>query len=119
MKKFLLATVVALSTTVQADTHSFDISLLDELEPNYTIDRNVLLTAYGVIDYYQNNCAGLTDYGKKLTMQSLYKSDLHLLEATELMNTKAFKKGFVVASSSRCNDLRDEMFKIGSRRVFR
>ena len=98
-----------LTVTTTSQAKSFDV----------TTSRNILLSAYGVIDYYQNNCAGLTRRGKQLTMKSLYKSDLYLLKASELTNTKAFKDGYTQASKFACNDLRWELFNIGARELFR
>jgi hypothetical protein len=121
MKKLALATVVALSTfTVQADMTN-DMSFLDKLEPhNVSVSElNTVLTAFGVVDYYQSNCAGLTPHGKKVTKNALYKTDLYMLEATELMNTKAFKQGFIASSKFSCNRLRDELSDAGARRMFR
>ena len=121
MKQLALATAVVLTTlTTQANT-SDDMSFIDKLEPhNVSLSElNTVLIAFGVVDYYQNNCAGLTPYGKKLTKNALYKTDLYMLEATELMNTRAFKQGFITSSKFSCNQLRDELSDAGAGAMFR
>jgi len=121
MKQLALAlATVALSTLTYAST-SDDMSFIDKLEPhNVSLSElNTVLIAFGVVDYYQNNCAGLTPYGKKLTKNALYKTDLYMLEATELMNTRAFKQGFIASSKFSCNQLRDELSDAGASAMFR
>lgn len=118
MKQVVLATLVALTTTVQADAID-DIGLLDELRAQSNVSLEIPLTAFGVIDYYQHNCAGLTPHGKKTTLSALYSTDLHLLTASELTNTKAFRNGFRTASKFGCNDLRYALHDIGARDMFR
>ena len=117
MKGLFLAFGLALTTTVYASPHSFSVA--DEVIESNKVNRNILLTAYGVIDYYRINCAGLTDRGKKLTLKTLYESDLYLLKDSELTNTEAFKFGYKQASKLTCNNLRRELFKAGARSLFR
>lgn len=121
MKGLFLTILLAVTTISQANnTHDFPaVGGVEAKSFDVTTSRNILLSAYGVIDYYQNNCAGLTRRGKQLTMKSLYKSDLYLLEESELTNTKAFKDGYTQASKFACNDLRWELFNIGARELFR
>lgn len=123
MKRLFLTLMLAITTlqTHAKSTHSFNV-LHDTGEITLNakaLDKNILLTAYGVIDYYQRNCAGLTRYGKQLTMETLFKSDLYLLKGSELTNTKAFKDGYTHASKFACDDLRWELFNIGARELFR
>lgn len=117
MKKLAIATMVALSTlTVHASPTS---DTLDEIDAPPKINLEVLLTSFGVVDYYQSNCAGLTPRGQAITHSLLMRSDLYLLTATKLMNTKAFRNGFTAASKFRCNDLREELFDAGAAQMFR
>ena len=114
MKKLVATLATVVSLTAHADSHMFN-----ELSSRTTTDLNVVLNAFGVVDYYSHNCAGLTPYGQETTMKVLHDTDLRLLEASELTNTKAFRNGFTTASKLKCNDLRNELFKVGARRLFR
>ena len=114
MKKLVATLATVVSLTAHADSHMFN-----ELSSRTPTDLNVVLNAFGVVDYYSHNCAGLTPYGQETTMKVLHDTDLRLLEASELMNTLAFRNGYTTASRFSCNDLRDELFSVGARRLFR
>jgi hypothetical protein len=101
-KQLVLSTAIALSTTVNAVTSS-------ELIAN----NKVTLTAFGVVDYYTYNCAGLTAIGQRMVMKQLYSTKLNQLTATQLMNTDEFRKGFITSARYTCNSLRSQLTDAG------
>ncbi len=114
MKQLILATL--LTSTVFANSIPANSTMVD-VPSKFNLE--VLLTAFGVVDYYQSNCEGLTPRGQAITMDVLVRSDLYLLTADELTGTKAFKNGYKTASKFSCNQLRTEVHNAGAVRMFR
>ena len=115
MKQLILATALLTSTVFANSVHLN--STIDDAPSKFNLE--VLLTAFGVVDYYQSNCEGLTPRGQAMTMDVLVRSDLYLLTADELTGTKAFKNGYKTASKFSCNKLRTEVHNAGAVRMFR
>jgi hypothetical protein len=101
-KRLVLSTAIILSTSVSAVTSSKLIA-----------NNKVTLTAFGVVDYYTYNCAGLTAIGQRMVMNHLYRTKLNQLTAIELMNTAEFRKGFTTSSQFTCNNLRSQLTDAG------
>ena len=109
MKRLALATMVALTTTTHA------ITIEDVMN-----QPKLALTALGVVDYYDNNCHGLTSRGNSLLNKVVRKHGFDKANVVELTNSTEYKHGYEVSAGfGSCNKLRRALTDAGAGALFR
>lgn len=108
MKKLVLATMVALSTA----THAISI---EEVMNN----RSLALTTLGVVDYYNQNCFGLTSRGQRLVRNVYKRHAFNRMHPMALIDTKEYQNGNTVSKEYGCFKLRNELRKAGAGKLFK
>jgi hypothetical protein len=103
VKSLVLATAVAVSTTVSALT-------IDDLMN----DSKLALTALGVANYYSQNCAGLTSRGKNAMLQAFYIHGFNEWNPVDIAYSEEFKLGYDTSEKYTCNSLRDVLTDAGA-----
>lgn len=103
MKKIVATLITLTALTANAITTS-----------DLMTKRDLALTAFGVAEYYENTCAGLTSRGQRLISDAYYTHEFNKLSTAEFKNTKEFKYGYNIASKYTCTNLRRELTNAGA-----